>query len=90
MNQQDREKIKKLFIESAWEWLTADDLDAGYNLLTPQEKLLIVKSIVNDTNDAKILIKQKFYEQIEPIAEEKTLEAIESGAIPLTIIAKKI
>ena len=90
MNQQERDKIKKLFIESAWDWLTADNLDDGYNLLTPQEKLLIVKSVVNDTNEAKILIKQKFFEQIEPIAEAKTEEAIQTGVIPLTVIAKKI
>jgi hypothetical protein len=86
MNQKDREKLKKLFISTAWEWLTAQNLDDGYATLTEQEKLLIVKSIVNDTDDAKRLIKQKFFEQIEPIAEAKTAEAIETGVIPLNLI----
>jgi hypothetical protein len=86
MNQKDREKLKKMVVSNSWEGLTAKNLKKAFVMLTEQEELRVIKSIINDSNETNVIFKQKFYEQIEPIAEAKTAEAIETGVIPLNLI----
>lgn len=69
IDNRSRVKLIKLLSDVARNQLTAAALDEEYSKLSDPEKVLIASSVINDTNEAKQLIKSKIQARIEPEAE---------------------
>lgn len=68
--------------------LTVKDLDAGYAALTDEEKLLILRSLLGEDNNAKTLVKTKLYQPLKEAAKVQAQSYIDAGSIPLNIVKK--
>lgn len=91
-NKQAKDLLPKLTEYLATQRLrnvTDADLDAGYNMLTSEEKKIILGSILGETDNARSLIITRLYEPLRQESEALAQSYIDANSIPIDVIYNK-